>query len=85
MDKLIGRLAATGGLGGALAGQGSVAGALATLAPAEDYQGETTITPSQEEQVLHTAGMRVREDIVIAAIPENYGLVTWSGSVITVS
>lgn len=49
------------------------------------YQGDYEITPSQQTQVLNTAGLKTISDIVINPIPSNYGLVTWDGSVLTVS
>lgn len=49
------------------------------------YEGETVIIPSPEEQVLDTAEKTVMEPIVIKPIPQNYGLITYNGSVITVS
>ena len=49
------------------------------------YDGETVIIPSSEEQVLDTAEKTVMEPIVIKPIPQNYGLITYNGSVITVS
>ena len=52
---------------------------------ADYYTGETTITPSQETQTLHTLGLLVPSDITINPIPSNYGLITWNGSTLTVS
>ena len=49
------------------------------------YDGETVITPSNETQVLSTDKHTLRSDITINPIPQNYGLITWNGSVITVS
>ena len=49
------------------------------------YQGETTITPSNEQQILQTAMKSVLTNIVINPIPNNYGLITWDGTKITVS
>ena len=51
----------------------------------DTYKGETTVTPSETTQVLHTAGLLTETDITINPIPSNYGLITWSGSVLTVS
>lgn len=51
----------------------------------DPYTGDYTVTPSAEEQVLHTQHLRMTDDIVVEAIPQNYGLITWNGSVITVS
>lgn len=50
-----------------------------------EYEGALEVTPSEERQVLPTAAKSVYEDIVIEAIPNNYGLITWDGSVLTVS
>ena len=49
------------------------------------YTGDYTITPSAEAQVLDTNGMRMTDNITINPIPNNYGLITWNGSTITVS
>ena len=49
------------------------------------YEGETVIIPSLEEQVLDTAEKTVMEPIVIKPIPQNYGLITYNGNIITVS
>lgn len=49
------------------------------------YSGETTVTPSMEEQVLQTSMKSVMTNIIINPIPNNYGLITWNGSTLTVS
>lgn len=49
------------------------------------YDGVTEITPSSEPQILSTTNTTVVQDIVINPIPSNYGLITWNGSVLTVS
>ena len=49
------------------------------------YTGEITVTPTQETQVLETADHSVLDNITINPIPHNYGLITWDGSVLTVS
>lgn len=49
------------------------------------YSGETTITPSSEEQVVLTKGKVLVDDILINPIPQNYGLISWNGSTLTVS
>lgn len=49
------------------------------------YHGTYSVTPSGVAQVLATAGMALREDVTVEPIPSNYGLVTWDGSVLTVS
>ena len=53
--------------------------------PNEEYHGATEVTPTQETQTLYTANLLVPVDIIINPIPQNYGLVTWDGSILTVS
>ena len=49
------------------------------------YEGEYEVTPTQETQTLSTAGLVMDADVTINPIPSNYGLITWDGSVLTVS
>lgn len=49
------------------------------------YTGQTAVTPSDTRQVLPTAGTLLTQDITIEPIPQNYGLITWNGSTLTVS
>ncbi len=51
----------------------------------EPYTGEYTVTPSAEEQVLQTENLRMTGNITINPVPQNYGLITWNGSYLTVS
>lgn len=50
-----------------------------------DYDGPTEVTPSGAAQTLATSGTVLHADVVVAAIPSNYGLITWNGAVLTVS
>ena len=49
------------------------------------YEGEVRITPRATAQVLPTKKRMVEEDIVVEAIPQNYGLITWNGSYLLIS
>ncbi len=49
------------------------------------YTGSYTVTASAETQTLETNGLVMSEDITINPIPNNYGLITWNGSYLTVS
>ena len=49
------------------------------------YEGVYSVTPSNQRQVLPSAHHSLLNDIVIEPIPSNYGLITYNGSVITVS
>lgn len=48
------------------------------------YNGETTVTPTESEQVLHTNEHVLKRDIVVGPIPSNYGKIVWNGSYIRV-
>ncbi len=50
-----------------------------------DYDGDYDITPSAIQQVFSTEGKRVLHDFIVEPIPNNYGLITYNGSIITVS
>ena len=49
------------------------------------YGGAVQIVPGPEEQVLDTQYMTVMDNITVAPIPKNYGLITYNGRTITVS
>ena len=49
------------------------------------YTGAYSATPSASAQVFPTTGLRMTADFTVAPIPSNYGLITYNGSVITVS
>lgn len=71
------------GLGGQLSPIGNLSGNI-TLG-GRGYNGNYTVTPSLATQVLNTAGSILVQNITINPIPSNYGLITWDGSVLTVS
>ena len=49
------------------------------------YDGATEFTPTQETQTVQTARKVLLENITINPIPQNYGLITYNGRIITVS
>lgn len=51
----------------------------------DPYTGAYEVTPSEETQTLETNNMRMTGNVTINPIPNNYGLITWNGSIITVS
>lgn len=51
----------------------------------DEYEGAYEVTPTQETQVLQTENLAMTRNVVINPIPSNYGLITWNGSVLTVS
>ena len=55
------------------------------LVGGEPYEGNYTVTPTTETQTLLTNGKLLSRDVTVDPIPSNYGLITWSGSILTVS
>lgn len=53
--------------------------------PREVYDGPTEVTPSGIAQILNTSGKEMASNITVNPIPSNYGLITWNGTVLTVS
>lgn len=52
----------------------------------DKYDGDYIVTPkADEEQVLPTRGKTMEYDLTVSAIPQNYGLITWNGTTLTVS
>lgn len=49
------------------------------------FRGDYEYTPTQGTQVVNINGLLATQNITINPIPSNYGLITWSGSVLTVS
>lgn len=85
--ELTGTLTSTQRITGNLASTGSIDGSLTVpqyvYPPA--YTGEIEITPSPDEQVLETNTKYLTSNITVKPIPQNYGLITWDGSTLTVS
>ena len=51
----------------------------------DEYEGPYEFTPSGETQTVEISLKTATQDITINPIPSNYGLITWDGSVLTVS
>ena len=57
---------------------------MVTILPPE-WEGPYEVTPTAEAQTLDTTGHLMTQSLTVAPIPSNWGLITWNGSVITVS
>ena len=51
----------------------------------ELYDGPYEVTPTEATQTLQAEGLMMTQDVKVKPIPNNYGLITWNGSVLTVS
>lgn len=90
-----GSLAASGGISGviqsgqtlnaALNGNSVIHGSVIPTASTFIYDGPYSYTPTSEQQVVAIQGKQATQDIIIAPIPSNYGLVAWNGAALTIS
>lgn len=55
------------------------------IAPGGQYPGPYTVTPTRSTQTLSTYGLTMGANVTVNPIPPEYGLITWDGSVLTVS
>lgn len=87
MDKLIGALSAVGRLDATLSGVQSLTATLSLpqAVAVDEYSGPYEFTPRNAPQVVEIANKKATADITIGPIPDNYGLITWDGSTLTVS
>lgn len=87
MDKLIGALSAVGRLDATLSGIQSLTATLSLpqAVAVDEYSGPYEFTPGNAPQVVAIANKKATADITIAPVPQNYGLITWDGSTLTVS
>ena len=83
--KLGARITSGGTIRGGISGGSAIGARIEKGGGASPYSGETVITPSAQAQTLETGGHVLLSNITVEAIPSNYGLITWNGSVITVS
>lgn len=53
----------------------------------QPYEGPYSVTPGDDAITLETSGKSMTENVVVGAIPSNYGKITWNGigTAITVS
>lgn len=60
-------------------------GSFIVVPVADYYDGDYSITPTTQEQVVPIIGKTARQNITVGAIPSNYGLITQVGGGIRVS
>lgn len=54
-------------------------------ADADEYDGPYEATPTAAAQTFPTTGKLMVRDFTVNPIPSNWGLISWNGSVLTVS
>jgi hypothetical protein len=95
--RIIGAMGAVhGDIKGSLSAPSSIVGKLSAPATIEGdlsipssvsaiYTGAYEFTPTRETQVININHKEALRNITINPIPQNYGLITYNGSIITVS
>ena len=85
--KLTGVLTPSATLSGVLTAGATLSGSLSITRGVNPdvYDGAYEIIPSPYEVTLPTEGLMMSHDVVIQPIPSYYGLISWNGSVLTVS
>ena len=74
-------------INGTLSGA-SVIGGIMSVPPeriVDPFTGAYEYTPSNVVQTIEIANLKATQNIIINAIPNNYGLVTWNGLTLTIS
>ena len=81
-QKITGNIAAKQSICGAISSKGKLTGSVsvgtAIKIEPEQYEGVYEIMPTEEEQVLETKDKLLKENVVVAAIPKEYGRVTYN-------
>ena len=87
MNQLIGTLSGGSTINGTLSGGSTIHGSMSVpiTINTNPFEGAYEYTPSNEAQIIEINGLRATDNITINAIPNNYGLITWNGSILTVS
>lgn len=76
-----------GSMGGTLSGSTGITGNLDRnyTQTYDGYDGPYEVVPSREAQTLRTNRLLMFDNVTVAPIPSNYGLIEWNGSVLRVS
>ena len=87
MDKLTAVLTGVGGLTAELSSEGTLSAELSVpeAVAVEEYSGPYEYSPGPEPQTVEMSGKKATQNITIGAIPQDYGHLTWNGSVLTIS
>lgn len=83
--RLIGKLTTSGSLSAIVSADQAIKGGLSIAGSIPAYAGALLITPGAEEQTIECSGLLMPENIIVNPIPQNYGLITWNGTTLTVS
>ena len=84
MDKLAGKLSATSQILCGVLSSDSVT-MIGTLSSGYILQEKEVIPSAEEQTITADAGFGGLSSVKVGAIPQNYGLITYDGSSITVS
>ena len=83
--SLIGTLKAVGVLTGEVSEEQGLSGVLTIAGSIPSFPGPYTITAGDASQIISCAGLLMPQDIVVEAVPSNYGKIAWDGISLSVS
>ena len=49
------------------------------------YEGTYEVTPNLQTQTLQTTNKTLTQNVVVHPIPNNYGLITWNGTILSIT
>lgn len=82
---LIGTLKAVGTLAGEISEEQGLSGVLTMAGSIPAFPGPYVITAGDTAQTISCAGLLMPQDIVVEAVPSNYGKIAWDGISLSVS
>ena len=83
--RLNGTLKAVGVLTGEISEEPELSGVLTIAGSIPSFPGPYTITAGDAAQAISCAGLLMPQDIVVEAVPSNYGKIAWDGISLSVS
>ena len=83
--RLNGTLKAVGVLTGVFSEEQGLSGMLTIAGRIPAFPGPYTITAGDAAQTISCAGLLMPQNIVVEAIPSNYGKIAWDGISLSVS
>ena len=83
--RLNGTLKAIGVLTGEISEEQGLSGMLTIAGGIPSFPGPYAITAGDTAQTISCAGLLMPQDIVVEAVPSNYGKIAWDGISLSVS
>lgn len=83
--ELIGKLTEKESLSGSVTSAQTLSGVITASVGYPTYTGDYAFFATDQTQIIPVEGFLMTKNITIEPVPQNYGKITWNGSVLTVS